>query len=314
MFPVSTENTLTGLPDPLTKDAVDQQFCWEQVVRIRPTFRYSYLYAGKEISARLLALYAMFSSIEELHCRIGDENVARVKLGWWHQQLLGEQFGISDHPVTRQLFRTGAITIGARDDLQSMLKTAITRLDAAAPADEHELKSMCIEIGLYQMRLEFGLQGENEPYAGQESACAVNGLVQLLRESSRTQKEPWWWVPLSYLAREGLSRVALERITQREAASQIMMRICELGLSWAQAGLIQFPQSTSRNFSRRELVQKQALLHWCIQTELHARALGKLRESLRGSGLERLAGRFNSTTFGDAWCAWRSARKWVKKW
>ena len=282
----------------------DRLFCWQQVLRVRPLLRLSLPYAPGEQSDRLLALYALFSALEEAICRVSDEGVARVKLGWWQQQLFGPENHVSTHPITRQLRLCGLITIPSQNHFRGLLNTTMARLDAPAPANEHELKTYCQMIGLYPMRLELEMPNErdmeNKPLA---AACAVNGLVQLLRESSRSQMQAYAWVPLNMLARHGLTRDELQSGAEPDRSRQLLKQLCMLGLSWTSDEIGRIGVCDSGG--KFGMNWRQHHRHWIIQTQLNVRKLKKLPEL----NTLRLRRAFSITGVGDVWQAWRSARK-----
>jgi len=286
----------------------DRQFCWQQVQRIRPLFRVSYPYAPQQLSPGLLALHALFAALEETLCRASDESVSRLKLAWWQQELLGSECHASTHPITRQLQRSAAITPDVQRHLRGLLTTTFDRVDSPAPKGAVELESLCQLVGLYPMRLELAMQGErdreNESLA---AVCAVNGMVQLLRESSRSHLPAYHWVPLATLAKFGLTRQdlhdELQRKSRSDRARQLMRHLCSLGLSWRRNKIaVVEPWAKKSGFEADWRLRHR---HWIIQSELNARLLKKL---CRLPLCEHRRA-FAATGPGDVWLAWRLARQ-----
>jgi len=282
----------------------DRQFCWQQIERNRPLFRLSHPYAPREHSTGLLALYALFAALEEALCRVSDESVARTKLNWWQQQLLGPEYRSSEHPITRQLVQYNVITTDVREHLLGLLATTVDRLNAPAPANEQAFKALCESIGLYPMKMELALQGERDTQSvSLVAACAVNGLVQLLRESCRGEMRAYSWLPPVFLQHFGLRRNELQQGTRPEEAKQLMGQLCTLGLSWLRdeagaGGYREWWAGMDTGWRHRHR-------HWIIQTQLNIRRL----KNLRGLGIDQHARGFSTTDFGDAWLAWRCARR-----
>jgi len=279
----------------------DREFCWELILRTRPNFSSSCLYTARETSARLVALYALFSSLEELFCRVTDEQVAQAKLVWWKTQLLGKEYTTSDHPVTRHLRQTEAITSASIGYVQNLLNSTGQRMDHGSVADETGLKELCVVVALDQMKLELSLDGAIpiSPWAI-ENACAVVGLVQLLRESSRGVAPTYSWVPLTVLAQLGVNRSELAQNRDSEAVRKLISRLCAMGLNWLPAG----SDVCKRPLLAPSLPGTTAARHWLIQLRLCVRLLQKLPGKTT-SGASRI---FSRTTAGDVWCAWRCAR------
>jgi len=281
----------------------DLQFCWQLVMRVRPGFRLSHAYAPREYSAGLLALYAWFSALEEALCRVSDESVGRAKLLWWQQQLLGPDYGISSHPITRQLHRRGVIPTSAREHVQVMLESALHRLDAPPASDEKALRSLCQSLGFHAMCLELAIQHEeNAESPVLAGACAVNGLVQLLRESSRSELPSYTWLPLKLLARHDLTRAELQSKTRSEATRLLMQQLCTLGLTWIEGKDFGNDLSIDASWRCRHR-------HWIIQTLLNVRCLKRLQRM----NLQLHSQEFSTVLVGDAWLSWRTARKLSKR-
>jgi phytoene/squalene synthetase len=137
----------------------DQEFCWQLILRTRPNFSTSHPYAARETSTRLTALYALFSSLEEVFFRVTDEQVAQAKLLWWSTQLLGPEFATSEHPVIRHLLQTGVISSATTGHLHNLLNSTGRRVDHGSVADETGLKALCLVVALDQMKLEWSLGG-----------------------------------------------------------------------------------------------------------------------------------------------------------
>jgi phytoene synthase len=277
----------------------DLQFCWQQVLRVRPGFRLSYTYAPKELWVRLLALYALLTAVEEALCRVSDEGVALAKLTWWQQQLLSPEYRVSAHPITRQLYRSGMITPDTQEHFRGLLASTMERLDAPAPTNENALKSLCRSVGLYPLRLELAMQDGNQEVSELfEEACAVNGLVQLLRESSRSEMPGYTWLPLNLLARYDLVRDAVQSKTRADKIQPLMEQLCAWGLSWTANRDLDLKLRISAELRKRHR-------HWIIQTRLNVRKL----ENLRHLSIQQHGREFMTARARDAWLAWRVARE-----
>lgn len=284
----------------------DLEFCWGLILHTRPNFGVSQSYVAPEYSVRLVALYALLASLEELFCRVTDEQVARTKLAWWQVQLLGPEYTISAHPVTRQLRQSGAITTHVLVNVKSLLNSIAQRLDLTAVADETELRSLCVLVALDQMKLELSLQGTVPGLTSAvEDACAVMGLTQLMRESSRAKVQDYNWVPLTLLAHCGVNRSDLVRDPDSAPARKMRTQLCVLGLNWL-AGSGGICKDSPLTFS---LPNTSVARHWLIQFSLCVRLL----RMLPGKTKTEASRLFSQSTAGDAWCAWRCARKLLQE-
>jgi len=195
----------------------DQHFCWEQIGRANRLFRISHLFAPQKLSDQLLALYALFASIELISDEITEELVAYRKLDWWRAELLQRGGGDSQHPVIRHLNQTGAMGKLPASAIGRLLESAGSRLDAMAPLDQAEFKQLCNDIYAPQLQLESALgEGDMMQNSFADTIVLNGGLIQLLRGSVRRKENAFWWIPLSSLARFKINRQEL--YTRRDTA------------------------------------------------------------------------------------------------
>jgi len=189
-------------------DTNDRRFCWEQVLRTNRIFRISQAFAPADRTPQLLPLYALFSAVEEVGSECSDESVARRKLEWWRNECSRLDTQGSDHPILRELSSRSAIQALDQGHLFQLFDDAESRLDALAPADPHQLRTLCAGLSRPQIALELSLCGGGPPSAEiTDELGVVLGLAQLMRESVRCgPSRRYWWLPMNLLARHGLKR------------------------------------------------------------------------------------------------------------
>ena len=127
------------------------KFCWEQVLRTNRLFRISQIFAPADRAAQLLPLYALLAAVEEVCSDFSDEDVARRKLDWWRNECARSITHGSDHPILRQLERTGALHVLPRDSLEQLFIDAESRLDPRSPENPDGLRKRCRQIRGPQM-------------------------------------------------------------------------------------------------------------------------------------------------------------------
>ena len=206
------------------KQTNEVRFCWEQVLRTNRLFRISTTFAPADRAGQLLPLYALFGAVEEICSEHSDEDVARRKLDWWRREFARLDSQGSDHPILRELVRSGAHHALRKDSLARLFDDAESRLDAGAPADIAGLRAVCCKLSQPQFELELSLSGGQQltpPLL--DSYGAVSGLAQLLRESVRRRPPGgYWWLPLTLMARHGISRADIGRDGGPDPAAQAM--------------------------------------------------------------------------------------------
>ncbi|MBT8049493.1 MAG: squalene/phytoene synthase family protein [Xanthomonadales bacterium] len=276
----------------------DRLFCWEQIAATNRLFRVSRVFAPANCADKLLPLYALFSAIEQIGSTLSDPDVANGKLNWWRQECLHRDLADSQHPVLKELHRTGAAGDLRPDTVGDLLDGAAARLSARAPADVEALKKICIELFRPQLQLELSVSGLSEPMPGISAALmARNGMLQLLRESGRkTEQGGYWWVPLNMMARHGVGREEIIREPESKAVNRLFSDILGDDFLWIST------TDDPAMLSKTELTHAR---HLFSISGLYERKLGRLRDSVP-AGLDRELNRIGPS---DVLAAWNGARK-----
>jgi phytoene synthase len=212
----------------------DRMFCWEQVVKTNQAFRISRVFAPRHCADKLLPVYAFFSVVEQICTNISDEEIARSKLNWWRIECLHKEPGESQHPVLKELNRTGAGNDLRREGIAQLLDGAESRLDASAPSEMESLQGMCIALQQPQAELEIGVSGlQGSALEFDRRLLARSGLLQLIRESvHRKERGSFWWIPLSLMARHGVSRDDILAKPRSRAVAGLLAELFTAGESW----------------------------------------------------------------------------------
>ncbi len=274
-----------------------QHFCWEQILRTNRLFRVSHLFAPPQMSDQLLALHALFASIELLNCEITEELVAHRKLDWWRAELLERDAADSRHPVIRHLFATGALMKLPESSLSLLLDSAESRFDALAPTDEDDFMRLCQEIYRPQVLLESALGEFDVTLNPFNTAVFFNGgMIQLLRESCRRKENAFWWIPLSLLARFKVNRKELEDFHGSEVLHALFTHILEFR-----------GQSVGHQLVDRQpgAIEGSGLLHLQLMNALQSRQLCRLQ----GMSPAKYSDELSRWRIGDLMTAWKSARQ-----
>jgi len=276
----------------------DRMFCWEQVSRTNRLFRVSRVFAANDCAEKLLPLYALFSAVEQISATVTDVGVATSKLSWWRSECLHKSMSESQHPIVRELARTGAANSLPGERIAELFDGAEQRLSAIAPADMGALKNRCMEMYRTQLQLELSLTGSQISADDfRPGLIASNGLFQLVRESTRRKEQgAFWWIPLNSLARHGISRGEILSEPDKPEVIQLFSDVLTAGISWGEGrGGV---QKTRR-------VELSPARHVFAISSLYAR---KLR-SLLDTSPQDFIGRMEKLWLPDLLRAWASARQ-----
>ena len=274
----------------------NQEFCRERVLRSNPLFRVSHLFAPGDFVGQVLAMHALFASIDQLNSEIGDEFVARRKLDWWRTELCPGNISKSNHPVVRYLIETGAASSLPGKTLELFLDTAEVRLAARAPADLEELSLLCELIYQPRILMECTLNQDDTPVSGLSEMAQTGGLLQLMRESNTSENNALWWVPLNVLARFGVTRAGLGNDPDAQNARGVFEAV------FGGCNKLKSQQATS---GQQNMAPSRGLVHLHVLALLQSRQLEQLRK-IRPSCYRK---ELNGWRFVDLLAAWNAARR-----
>ena len=282
------------------KESNEVRFCWEQVLRTNRLFRISRVFAPTDRAGQLLPLYALFGSVEELCSEHTDVDVAQRKLDWWRTEIarLGGQG--SDHPILRQLVQSGAHETLGSDSLARMFDDAESRLDPKSPKDIDDLRMRCLAVSHPRFELELSLWGAT-PMAPQtlDAVAASCGLAQIMREAARRPAgSKYWWLPLSMLARHGVSRTDLETGPLSPQVRALFEDILAEDRDWCRAHV---PGSAAAG---RDVA---AFRHLFVMGHLQASALRRLQPDKPGD----FASELSRVGLSQLHQAWKVARRFT---
>jgi phytoene synthase len=80
-------------------------YCRDKVALPGSSLYYSVLFVPPRLREALVALHAAAEEFREITDEVGDEGVARAKLGWWAEEMQRTAAGEPRHPVTQLLAR-----------------------------------------------------------------------------------------------------------------------------------------------------------------------------------------------------------------
>jgi phytoene/squalene synthetase len=276
----------------------EQQICWEKVTRLNHFFRITSPYASGQFGQQLLAVHALFASLDELVSSSSDEFVALQTLAWWRAETTQNSIKKSRHPVIAFLHSTGAAQLISADSIRSLMDATEMRLEARAPASIERFNELCIQIYQPRIDVEAALTGGFSLSNVQRNAIAHNGgMTQLLQTSFSVQPADnnLWWVPLGLLARSGVKRSDLKADEHSAVTQKLMEEIISTSIRW----------STAETAYRTPKADSQSsCLHLLLFSHLQQRLLGRLKNRKPSNYQAELL----KIYLRDVFSVWRSAR------
>lgn len=79
------------------------QYCQDKTAKSGSSFYYSFLFLPEQKRKAIMALYAFCREVDDIVDEIHEQQVARVKLNWWREEIQRLFHGEPQHPVTLAL-------------------------------------------------------------------------------------------------------------------------------------------------------------------------------------------------------------------
>ena len=88
---------------PIRQSMTPDQYCQDKTAKSGSSFYYSFLFLPEQKRKAVMALYAFCREVDDVVDEIREEQVARVKLRWWRDEIHRLYHGEAQHPVTLAL-------------------------------------------------------------------------------------------------------------------------------------------------------------------------------------------------------------------
>ena len=182
--------------------------CWEQIDAVDPLYRVTHVFAEGDDAKRLVAVRALFASLERIVSEVKDEEVALRKLEWWRGALLHREPAGEFHPVIEALTLDETLQRLDETDLSRLIDQAGQRVGARPVPNRNDLARFCADSGHLLMALEHQSVSRIAPRVQELTGLKKRrGFTQLLRESFSGQTDrSFWWIPLDLQARHGVAK------------------------------------------------------------------------------------------------------------
>ncbi len=157
-------------------------YCRDKVAAPGSNLHYSFMYLPQAQRNRLVAAHAFFAEIQSVLLQVSDPGVARLKLGWWAEELDRLYRAEPRHPVTKALLAAGAETAAVRPHLAGIIAATGDELDHDAHPTFLSQQSACRGAGgrLWQCCAELVGYGDPRVEAySQTLGCALELSAQI---------------------------------------------------------------------------------------------------------------------------------------
>lgn len=270
------------------------EYCRELALLPGSVFEFTSRFVPESQMEPLLPIYALKQAIGGIPQSQTDDSVKWAKLKWWSEELSADPGSSSRHPVLRALWLSGARLCLDDSLLLRLVRDALLQIDTAPDGDEQALFERLSELGDTDIQLELALNKAAIDVQCQKFLAAASCCYSFISSFSSGQLSEAPRLPLSLLAKHGVSSTQLAQGEGASELTQIISRLTEDALGWFDKGLSGLSKDATPT------VGKHLRLRWVMEY--------RRLESIRQDVPAFLA---KGKRFGpaDAWYAWRFVRK-----
>jgi phytoene synthase len=272
------------------------QYCQQKAARSGSSFYYSFLFLPPEQRRAITALYAFCREVDDVVDECHDPALARVKLGWWREELERGFQGDAQHPVTRALAEPIDRFNLPQEYFQEILDGMEMDLEQPRYLSFRDLALYCHRaagvVGLLSAEI-FGYRHRDTLRYAQDLGTALQ-LTNILRDVREDAERGRIYLPLDELEQYGVTEQDLLAGRTSEATQALFRAQLNRARAFFQRALDRLPDED-------RLPQRSGL----IMAAIYQATLDEMEHD----GLRVLERRISLTPLRKLWIAWRCARR-----
>lgn len=251
-------------------------------------------FLGAEVTAQLLATYALRHSISAIPLSSIDDTVKWAKLKWWSEELAADSSGAERHPVLRALDHSGARQQLQNNLLLRLVADAVAQIDSFPDADSQTFLQRLASLGETDILLESALGESVISEAILDSMSLATGIYSCVLLLLNDYPNKVQLLPLDWLAE---FQVKAEDLKGRPPASELQSLVSRLAGQGADAFRTGFEAAGTEQLSHIPM-------HLRLRWSLEARFLERVKRNA-----EHYFGRKRAYGLTDVWFAWKICRQ-----
>ncbi len=269
------------------------EYCQQKAAASGSSFYYSFLFLPPERRRAITALYAFCREVDDVVDETADENLARIKLAWWRNEI-GQMFrGNPQHPVTRALAPCLAPFALTQERLEEILDGMEMDLMQTRYLDFKGLERYCYlvagVVGLCAADI-FGRTDEQTLEYARNLGLAFQ-LTNIIRDVGEDARRGRVYLPVNELQQFKVPVADILHARYSDNFSQLMAFQHQRARSYYQAAFAALPAADRR-------AQRPGLIMAAIY--------GALLEEIRRDGFQVLHQRISLTPIRKLWLAWKT--------
>ena len=269
------------------------EYCQQKAAASGSSFYYSFLFLPPERRRAITALYAFCREVDDVVDETADDNLARIKLAWWRNEI-GQMFlGNPQHPVTRALAPCLAPFALTQVRLEEILDGMEMDLMQTRYLDFKGLERYCYlvagVVGLCAAEI-FGRTDERTLEYARNLGLGFQ-LTNIIRDVGEDARRGRVYLPVNELQRFNVPVADILHARYSENFSRLMAFQYQRARSYYEAAFAALPAADRR-------AQRPGLIMAAIY--------GALLEEIRRDGFQVLHQRISLTPIRKLWLAWKT--------
>ncbi len=269
------------------------EYCQQKAAASGSSFYYSFLFLPPPRRRAITALYAFCREVDDVVDETADENLARIKLAWWRNEIAQMFAGNPQHPVTRALAPCVEAFSLTQARLEEILDGMEMDLLQTRYLDFKALERYCYlvagVVGLCASDI-FGRSDERTLVYARNLGLAFQ-LTNIIRDVGEDARRGRVYLPVNELQQFGVPVADILHARYSENFSRLMAFQHERAEGYYSAAFAALPAC-----DRRE--QRPGLMMAAIYRAL--------LEEIRRDGFQVLHQRISLTPIRKLWLAWKT--------
>ena len=269
------------------------EYCQQKAAASGSSFYYSFLFLPPARRRAITALYAFCREVDDVVDETADENLARIKLAWWRNEIAQMYAGNPQHPVTRALAPCVEIFSLTQTRLEEILDGMETDLLQTRYLDFKALERYCYlvagVVGLCASDI-FGRSDDSTLVYARNLGLAFQ-LTNIIRDVGEDARRGRVYLPVNELQQFGVPVADILHARYSDNFSRLMTFQHERAQAYYSTAFAALPAADRR-------AQRPGLIMAAIYRAL--------LEEIRRDGFQVLHQRTSLTPIRKLWLAWKT--------
>jgi len=269
------------------------EYCQQKAAASGSSFYYSFLFLPPARRRAITALYAFCREVDDVVDETADENLARIKLAWWRNEIAQMYAGNPQHPVTRALTPCVETFSLTQTRLEEILDGMEMDLLQTRYLDFKALERYCYlvasVVGLCASDI-FGRSDDSTLVYARNLGLAFQ-LTNIIRDVGEDARRGRVYLPVNELQQFGVPVADILHARYSDNFSRLMMFQHDRAQTYYSTAFAALPAADRR-------AQRPGLIMAAIYRAL--------LEEIRRDGFQVLHQRTSLTPIRKLWLAWKT--------